>query len=96
MSNLETRYNSNRKLLKALGNVLFKQRVSLDLTQEAVAKKSGLSWRYIQQVESARYASETERIKSVSFSVFVDLALAMELKPSTFLDEILCTMCTLD
>ena len=72
-----------------MGQVIFDARSRLKMTQEEVASKAGLSWRYLQNIESARKASKSIHLKSISLSVFAGIANALGISPDDLLKKAL-------
>ena len=65
---------------KAFGIVLKRKRLELDLTQENLAERSGLSTRYISRLECHNQQPNYKFIKA--------LAMGLDLSPSQLIQEV--------
>lgn len=77
----ENPFVPNPVLLKTLSLTIKEERKKKQLTQESLANKSGINWRYLQKIE-------TNSI-NMSVAVFINIANGLELSPVKLLDQIL-------
>ena len=73
-------YKPHSDLLKKIGTTILNERNKKKLTQEQLATRAGLHWRYIQMIESGT--------RNISISVFYDLAKGLDLSPLGLLKKV--------
>ena len=80
MAKPESRHQPNPKLLRAIASIIKELREKKKLTQEALAQNSGITWRYLQEIEAGTTTSE-DKLKNISMSIFFNIAKGLEVKP---------------
>lgn len=68
-------------LLKAISLTIKEERQKKKLTQECLATKSGINWRYLQKIETDP--------RNISMAVFINIATGLDLSPIKLLDKVL-------
>jgi len=84
MAKASAPYKPRKSLLKAISEVIRQERNKQKLTQEELANKANLHWRYIQRIEKERM--------NISISVFYDLAQALNINPVKLLKKVIAIL----
>jgi transcriptional regulator with XRE-family HTH domain len=87
MAKPESRHQPNPKLLRAIASIIKELREKKKLTQEALAQNSGITWRYLQEIEAGATATE-DKLKNISISIFFNLCKGLEVKPEELISLI--------
>ena len=86
MAKPEKRHPINEPLLRTFAKIIRENRRRQNITQEELAKRSGIHWRYIQEIEAG--TKEGVALKNVSLSLFFDLAQGLKIDPVDLIRDV--------
>ena len=85
MAIADTHFQGDHNWLLSISVVIKRERKLLKLTQEGLASKAGIHWRYLQEIEAGQHNNQP---KNVSIGMVIALANGLEMSPTGFMQKI--------
>lgn len=85
MARADTRFKPDNTFLRAIARVIKSKRIEARLTQEQLATKSSMHWRYLQEIEAGASSTYQGPLKNLSVGIFYALSKGLELEVDTLM-----------
>lgn len=81
MAKADSRFSPDKKLIKTISIVVKEQRIKKKLTQEQLADRAGINWRYVQEIENSE--------KNISIGIYFALCKGLGISPQALFKKIM-------
>jgi transcriptional regulator with XRE-family HTH domain len=85
MATANSRFEADKDLLVSIAKIIKTQRKLKRLTQEELSERSGIHWRYLQEIEAGTNINTKKPLKNISISMFFAIAKGLSISPESFL-----------